>query len=167
MSHKDTIESRIDLFSQDFWTNWRETSGFNEFMRATSNYPIGRARCHTWVDWVDQYRPSGEFPFVGVQATGESHKLLNELGFDIHVWIESRDGKYIADGTAGQIDPSFPFGFYGTLQEASPILRKAYTIKKSRKIICLSSTKSSKMFFLRVPNSPLIVSMISFSLCTL
>ena len=119
-------------FSRDFWTNFREISGFNDFMKLLNKYPYGDGKCDTWVDLVNQERDRKE-PFPFRKAITADLAPEKRVGFQWHVWLEAEmpnGGRYIADGTAGQIDPNYPQGYYGTFEEASDPLKEIFAKRR-------------------------------------
>ncbi|MBI1935002.1 hypothetical protein HYS31_01040 [Candidatus Woesearchaeota archaeon] len=75
-----------------------------------------------------------KFKVGGIQDLRDFDKgnILHEnFGIWQHVWLEAqtKDGLYITDGTAGQLDSSYPDGFYGFVEDAPEKLRMVYARK--------------------------------------
>ncbi len=112
------MDSRI--FDRDYWHDLRSR---------TSVRGIGYNQCDDWsresIDLlVKDGRPER---FVMYETLRHMSPELAKRGW-FHCWIETAtpQGRFVADGTAGQMDGSFTDGFYGFLDQASPILRDIY-----------------------------------------
>ncbi len=62
---------------------------------------------------------------------GKGNIMYGNFGIWQHVWLEAqtKDGLYIADGTADQLDSNYSKGFYGFVDDAPEKLRMVYTRK--------------------------------------
>ena len=132
MEEQQEVMEKINYFSRDSWLKIREETGFGERVRrsSTPEGKAGRAHCYRWVEWMHQLIKNPDFKFNSARTTGKSGEFVRKK-FDLndHVWLEAMtdDGKrYIADGTAGQSDPNYFDGFYGTFDEASHVLQRIY-----------------------------------------
>lgn len=117
----DYLASTEDFFSEDYWINLR---------RFTSVTGLGKKQCENWVQDVLKIWNVNNVKnlFHGVIVK----RYIIGFYHGRHAWLETIvDGKrYIADGTAGQYDESFPLGFYGWLENAPSKPKEFYDLKK-------------------------------------
>jgi len=111
------------LFSRDYWFSLRTNTRVNG--------QTGRLRCPWWCEDVLQ---NEEVSQVFVRKTAD----LGDIQIDqyatsrlSHHWLEAEHNgeRFIADGTAGQFDPQYPDGFYGTFEQAPDSLKQIYSKK--------------------------------------
>ncbi|MBI2545663.1 hypothetical protein HYV81_00620 [Candidatus Woesearchaeota archaeon] len=110
-------------FTENFWLALRPE---------TSVMDNGFDQCKIWTDKTLKllkiklpWNIRRQFHFEGTHAL----PYLSERGLGSHHWLMAKkSGRYyIADGTAGQLHPNYPQGFYGWLDEAPPDLMELYT----------------------------------------
>ena len=113
--------TRTDLLSID-WLSLREQSCVAG--------KIGRGDCHNWsIEVKELLLPVNLYQKAEIRVV---YKIPPELGLRYHSWLEFRVNHkmsstiFIADGTAGQIDPLFPEGFYDLINAAPVGLANVY-----------------------------------------
>tara|TARA_Y100000310_G_scaffold341089_1_gene439080 strand:+ start:19429 stop:19776 length:348 start_codon:yes stop_codon:yes gene_type:complete len=107
-------------FAQEFWIYLRNKTVLKD--------TIGHCLCWVWCnDSLDLLVEEGINEFRKKIASGGN--VLREKGLNLHWWLEAdtNKGRYVADGTAGQINPDYPLGFYGSLKEAPTDLAEVYS----------------------------------------
>ena len=108
------------IFSQEFWYSLRSR---------TSVRGIGSNQCYDWcyetIDLLLKDDRKGQFV---MKDSLRSFEFARKGLWWCHGWIETETlkGRFIADGTAGQIDKKYADGFYGLLDQAPPELRAVY-----------------------------------------
>ena len=111
-----------ELLKEDFWVDLRRAIFQDE--------GIGFFLCAKWnIQAIIKLEEIG----VGknfIEKAVQSRNLFVSESYSLnsHRWLETEnDGeRFIADGTAGQIDPNYPLGFYGFISKASESLRRIY-----------------------------------------
>lgn len=116
------------IATQAFWLGLRS--------RTSANGKIGKGLCNKWAAEVLAILDNeiSEHEMKPYRLDAISLKLLGDIGTHFHEWIELRElgRRFIADGTAGQIDERFLRGYYGPIENvpADSDLKKVYTSRK-------------------------------------
>ncbi len=109
----------LDVYSETFWFELREKTAVHS--------GDGKGVCRLWrmqalqllLDYVSATR------FEKVTLRG---KAIKRLGLNYHCFLVDKGREFVADGTAGQMDPRFPKGYYGLLKDAPQPLNKVYQL---------------------------------------
>ena len=109
--------------------NLRDKYFWQELRRQTSlDGRVGIEEAAVWCDEALAVLPKGHgFRTVTGFASGDEVRQY-ALFINAHSVLASRyhDGVFIADGTAGQEERSYPLGYYGLLKDAPARLRLFY-----------------------------------------
>lgn len=93
--------------------------------------------CYDWIraaeEIINKDGLAGIFNVGYKQDFGKDDFLKQNFGIWQHVWLQTltTKGRYIADGTACQLDSNYPAGFYGFIDEAPERLRSVYLSRSS------------------------------------
>jgi len=113
-----------EWFNQEFWIELRKGMGIEG---------LGRGQCTVWckealAQLIDIEK---SHPFLGMMT-----KIPTNWGVEVsaHYWLEcdNDSSRYIADGTAGQINRNYRNGFYGFVHKIPSSLLRVYNNKPSR-----------------------------------
>ncbi len=113
------------VLDKDYWTGIVKTA--DELYQSVFNTGLCAVWCQLALKQLKEDGLEGGF----VQNASTNSPVLDRTGLRFHTWVErtSEDGKrFIADGTAGQIDSSYKDGFYGSAEEAPESLRELYRL---------------------------------------
>src|SRR3989344_6486874 len=104
------------IFDEAFWRDLRSR---------TSVRGVGHNQCY---ESIDLLLKDGENERFIIKDALRSFEYARKGLWWCHGWIETTtsQGKFVADGTAGQIDRNYVNGFYGLLDQAPPELRAVY-----------------------------------------
>ena len=118
-SSPDLEEWNNQYLHREFWLELRRKTGVSG---------DGRGICDNWCQEALKILKGYNFEDAFLQKAA-SLKGVVRNGLHYHEWLEAdKNGRrYIADGTADQIDPRFADGFYGFLEEAPETLRPVYS----------------------------------------
>ncbi|MBW2980253.1 hypothetical protein KY360_02455 [Candidatus Woesearchaeota archaeon] len=111
-----------ELFTESFWIELRKRTEVGRLD------VVGRQMCFGWCEDVigilNAEHKSHDFELM--KAPGSEKVTVHKI--TSHYWFErlTRKGAFVADGTAGQIDPSLPNGYYGFIYEAPRVLQDIY-----------------------------------------
>ena len=119
----ENIEIPQILLNSEYWIELRKM--------ILSPDVFGEGDCDKWS--TKTYRlleKEGLTEFVeAVRLSNQRVPELKNNYLKFHKWLEVRDDGeriFLADGTAGQIFPSYPLGFYGTLEEIPLRMKEFY-----------------------------------------
>jgi len=110
-----------DFFNEGYWM---------ELRKLTRVKGIGKNECDDWVYDVLRHWQKENVQHIFQRASAK--RFLGGFYFGKHSWLEAivSERRFIADGTAGQYDDSYPLGFYGWLDDAPPKVKEFYLLKR-------------------------------------